>query len=857
MQATSRFLEGAVHRAPVRAALLLLVCLAIGSPGCGCGDDEGLLGVACSCAEAWVFQSSPVAPLPPNVTLVNLEQDSGTGTIGFGPTITTFPSVFMAASTRGTIVRIDVNTGVIVGEYRTSPQTVPFLSPSRTTVDKFGECWVGNRSDIFDTDTAHPGSVTRIGIVEGGTRYARSGPSGGPYTYTASATGEFLQGPFTYVSPSVVDRDGDGYIRTSYGLPNTSILDWDPLLSGGNDGGGVSLADDECIVNFTRVACSGTRGLAIDCDNDLWVGGTGNANWQEVSGATGVAGTIRSFGTAYGGAIDSSEVLWSVASPFWQHDINANTTSSSPNPGIYGIAIDPCTTRVWTSGNALRRWNPSPSATIAITTPWPGNFGHGLCADLNGDVWVAMGSAGVFRYNSAGTFLPPAITTPIVYAKGTAVDQNGKIWVADLLGDQAVRIDPAGPSVDLVVPMGAGAGPYNYSDMTGLAALSSCGETGYLIATHDALCAGTNWGRVSWQSIGTTPNGCTVTAEVRASDDPLNFPSTWTPVQNDTSFCGAPPVLGQYVQVRVTINRPPGCPPTCDPRLTSLRIECCDTADRPPNVQLNGPYVVIPPPNVTVPGTMGSPVSVQVTGTVTDPDGDPLTARWTIGGADAGPAVLGQGGATSITRDFPDGITTVALTATDGRNVVTDTTTVMIGDHIAPVVTCPSGPPVSGGRIVVRAFETTVPDLVAGTTATDNVTPPPALLISQSPVAGSLVQQGGTPIVVTATDGAGNSGTCGVLLQVDPVVAASSPARYQIFAPAAPILVSATYFVPAGEINDTTILVDGMVHTSVPGTLPGPVDVSPLAVGTHEIVIVCTNGALIVSRSDPLPIEVR
>ncbi len=44
---------------------------------------------------------------------------------------------------------------------------------------------------------------------------------------------------------------------------------------------------------------------------------------------------------------------------------------------------------------------------------------------------------------------------------------------------------------------------------------------------------------------GTNLAGCTVSAEVRASDDLLNFPTFWTPVASGTSFCGAPPVFGR------------------------------------------------------------------------------------------------------------------------------------------------------------------------------------------------------------------------------------------------------------------------------------------------------------------------
>jgi hypothetical protein len=58
-----------------------------------------------------------------------------------------------------------------------------------------------------------------------------------------------------------------------------------------------------------------------------------------------------------------------------------------------------------------------------------------------------------------------------------AVDTAGKVWSANINSSTVSRIDPSLGSiggggvnigaVDLTVSLGAGAGPYNYSDMTG------------------------------------------------------------------------------------------------------------------------------------------------------------------------------------------------------------------------------------------------------------------------------------------------------------------------------------------------------------------------------------------------------
>jgi hypothetical protein len=56
-----------------------------------------------------------------------------------------FNFIWVAVSTKGTIVKIDTNTGQVLGEYWTSPQGQP-KDPSRTTVDYNGNVWAGNRA---------------------------------------------------------------------------------------------------------------------------------------------------------------------------------------------------------------------------------------------------------------------------------------------------------------------------------------------------------------------------------------------------------------------------------------------------------------------------------------------------------------------------------------------------------------------------------------------------------------------------------------------------------------------------------------------------------------------------------------
>ena len=71
--------------------------------------------------------------------------------------------------------------------------------------------------------------------------------------------GGYLAPPFAY--NTCLDRDSDGLLRTSSALGD--ILAW-TNDAGADTEGGVTTAEDECIINYVRVAPSLTRTIAID-----------------------------------------------------------------------------------------------------------------------------------------------------------------------------------------------------------------------------------------------------------------------------------------------------------------------------------------------------------------------------------------------------------------------------------------------------------------------------------------------------------------------------------------------------------------------------------------------------------------
>ncbi len=108
---------------------------------------------------------------------------------------------------------------------------------------------------------------------------------------------------------------------------------------------------------------------------------------------------------------------------------------------------------------------------------------------------------------------------------------------------------------------------------------------------------------------------------------------------------------------------------------------------------------------------------------------------------------------------------TVTLTVTDDSgNTDSCTATVTVEDNLEPELICPADitETVDEGELF------TIPDYISGTTATDNCTASP--IITQDPVAGTMVGAGLTIITMSATDDEGNTGTCTFTLTVDEIL---------------------------------------------------------------------------------------
>lgn len=566
-------------------------------------------------------------------TLVNLSE-SPADQLQLNSVAKPFGFIWVAASARGTVVKIDTATGQILGEYWTSPSGRG-RDPSRTTVDGDGNVWVADRAE-----SAGGGAVVKIGLQENG---------------------------------QCVDRNANGVIDTSSGLGD--ILAW-PNTGGADNNGGVSTAADECIIVYQRLPdAPGARHISVAADNSVWVAGFPyypTKFWHLREDGAFLGSFIPQCG-GYGGLIDRNGVLWSSdfnhQSLLLRYNTNTGVQECIPlSSQPYGMAID-------TGGNI---WTPfyygptvvklAPDGTVLGQYFTNGSASRGAAVTPADDnVWVAnSGSYTVSRLSNSGSLL--ATISVGMVPTGVAVDAAGKVWVTDQYSNDARRIDPATNLVDLTVSLGSGAGPYNYSDMTG-STLIAPPNTGTWSVVHDSGVVGAHWSDVSWN--GLVPDGAKLSVAVASSADGVTFGPEVAVAS------GAAPAVddAQYLRVNVTFERATGCSIqetlNCSPVLYDLTL----STNRPPTADAGTGYT----------GNEGASISLSGA-TASDPDGDGLTYAWsyaTGAGVDAG-ATCTFSDAAVLNPSIActdDGTFVVTLTVSDGANpAVSDTADVVVAN---------------------------------------------------------------------------------------------------------------------------------------------------------------------------------
>lgn len=478
------------------------------------------------------------------------------------------PIIHVAASANGTLIRIDTNTGAVIGEYLTAPNGVA-RDPSRTAVDSLGNVWVGNRG----APTEVQGTVVKIGICVGGQRVDANG--------TPNPNGLYLKGPFRY--NTCIDRDHDGLIRTSRGLGD--VLAWPNVTDGaGGANGIVEDAVDEAILVFQRTSGPNVRHVSIDANDDVWVGNYPFVlnSFDRLRGPDGaILTTFAAPGCGgHGGALDANGVLWSTAEAnnnVMRYDTTTGTSSCISVPGNHGLGIDRAG-NVWVNQflqNSIVKILPNGTIAPGFPKPTGGSGGdRSVCiTPIDGHVWTDHSFG-----NNVSRLDPNGIILKVIDLgsdgqdpRGLAVDRAGKVWVTCTQSNTAKRIDPNGGldglgAVDLTVPLGPNALPYDYSDMTGIAPFFQLNAGGYWQVTYDSGVSNTEYGTISWNAI--VPATTSLTVDFRASDDSAALSSLpFVPAQNGVGFSG---IFGRFVELRVRMTRPASS--TITPVLLDLTI---------------------------------------------------------------------------------------------------------------------------------------------------------------------------------------------------------------------------------------------------------------------------------------------
>ncbi len=485
------------------------------------------------------------------------------------PPAGTLPFVCVALNGLGRMVRVNANTGEIMGDYRTAPQGQPGqffgTAPSRTAVDSLGNVWVSNEGESGLVNGIAKGSVVKIGIIVGGTRTDALG--------NPSPNGEYLKPPFLY--STAVDRNGDGLIRTSRGLNN--VLNWTNVTDGlGGTDGLVQDADDELILVYQRVAPIAVLHVSVDSSNDVWVGGypAGGAGqpFQKLNGSNGaILSTVPTTCGGYGGVISPAGILWSTSPQegrLLRLDTNTLTTQCliepfPPFPGNAGVTVD-STGAAWSTeflaqnrvNKRLADGTQVAGFPKALPTDRTGNFTL-ASTSIDNDVWVSGANASsnrICRIDTNG-ILRKKIDLP-AGPEGVSVDSNGKVWVSCAVANKLVRIDPNGGadglgSLDLQVTLPSLSNAKNFGSMCGEVPLSPQQPNGSWSVVYDSGSISTQFGKLSYTA--SVPAQTALAAQFRIANTPADLAlATFQPINNGVAFSG---VFGRFVEARFDFTR--------------------------------------------------------------------------------------------------------------------------------------------------------------------------------------------------------------------------------------------------------------------------------------------------------------
>lgn len=445
----------------------------------------------------------------------------------------TFPFIWIP-NNNGTVSKINSLTGEEIARYIVWPskdKATLYNGPSRTAIDFDGNCWVANRG---------LGTIVKIGSKEN------------------------LQ---------FEDRNKNGICDTCIDLNNNGIIDDNEVLPWG---------EDECVLKeillfgdnpgaYTPGTYSKEysnsifpRALAIDKNNNLWVGAYDLKKYYKIDCVTGSILSVIDLNDwnhhPYGAVIDKYGFLWSSSGPSEEKnlikidtnkEIVVSKISNLQELTPYCLALDKFDHLFlsgWTSNKLARLniindnldWVYSDSKNL--------NNSRGITCTSDGDVWIAnSGNNTVARYSNNGNFIVsiPAAKNPTALS----VDNMGNIWVCGLTDEKIYMIDSLTNTISLVKDIPNSDGHNAYSDMTGIISRTITNKIGRWTVIYDSKSINTLWEKISWDS--EEPTGTLINIRVRTSIDKINW-SNWKIVSNNSSLKSILP--GRFFHIEATFK---------------------------------------------------------------------------------------------------------------------------------------------------------------------------------------------------------------------------------------------------------------------------------------------------------------
>lgn len=511
--------------------------------------------------------------------------------IQYPVTTTPFPHIWIPNWNDYTVSKVStVSPYPVLARYRVSSKTVntnSSLGPSRTTVDKEGNCWVA----IRDT-----GSVVKI-----------------------------LNIP--------VDNNNDGLVTSQNETDlkawgQDDAIQYEVILDHANQGVYKPTISGQ---NFTGAytTVSGPRALAIDENNTLWIGTrdtrkvykisqnlTNNPpsatlnTYFNIANATYVAGQNCQ---PYGAVVDKCGSLWITSNNGIVLKLANASTSATANPVFitgnenfkpYSLTLDPNSDYLYLSSFSSNEyiytiptavnangssWNSQTTIKYSLVSNISGGIVRGVAFDRFGHLWSVNSNGNIRRFSCSNGFATLQSTgvnysIPIGWSQpsGIAMDTDGKMWVGFISNTSGtVFFTPNGGSsacnLTRVDVMG---GHYTYSDMTGSIVNSITAPTGYWTTpVIDAGCDNPAWAPM--QITNFTPHGSSM--EYYCSTSQTGITGSWSTFAPMMSPFIPPP--GQrYLRIMVLfrsgeLQSGTNCPEPTSPYLYDLTVNWkCQTS---------------------------------------------------------------------------------------------------------------------------------------------------------------------------------------------------------------------------------------------------------------------------------------